>query len=66
MGGSKSNSSQFRIKQAASEADSTCSLVFLGPDGDTLYFVADGNGGHTFSVTLEEHQAAVNRLLGRQ
>jgi UPF0755 protein len=35
-------------------------------DGDTLYFVADGNGGHTFSVTLEEHQAAVNRLLGRQ
>jgi UPF0755 protein len=35
-------------------------------DGETLYFVADGNGGHTFSVTLEEHQAAVNRLLGRQ
>ena len=35
-------------------------------DGETLYFVANGNGGHTFSVTLEEHQAAVNRLLGRQ
>ena len=35
-------------------------------DGETLYFVADGNGGHTFSVTLEEHQAAVNRLLGKQ
>lgn len=35
-------------------------------DGETLYFVADGNGGHTFSVTLEEHQAAVNRLLGRE
>jgi UPF0755 protein len=35
-------------------------------DGETLYFVADGNGGHTFSVTLEEHQAAVDRLLGRR
>ena len=35
-------------------------------DGESLYFVADGKGGHTFSVTLEEHQAAVNKLLGRQ
>jgi len=35
-------------------------------EGEALYFVADGNGGHTFSATLEEHQAAVNRLLGRQ
>jgi UPF0755 protein len=35
-------------------------------DGETLFFVADGNGGHTFSVTLEEHQAAVNRLLGKE
>lgn len=35
-------------------------------DGETLYFVADGEGGHTFSVTLEQHQAAVNKLLGRQ
>lgn len=35
-------------------------------DGDTLYFVADGNGGHTFSETLEEHQAAVRRLLGKE
>jgi UPF0755 protein len=33
--------------------------------GDTLYFVADGQGGHTFSRTLEEHQAAVDRLIGR-
>ena len=25
-------------------------------DGDSLYFVADGKGGHTFSATYEEHQ----------
>jgi len=35
-------------------------------DGEALYFVADGQGGHTFSVTLEEHQRAVDQLLGRQ
>jgi UPF0755 protein len=35
-------------------------------DGESLYFVADGKGGHTFSVTLEEHQAAVNKLLRRE
>lgn len=33
--------------------------------GETLYFVADGKGGHTFSRTLEEHQAAVQKLIGR-
>lgn len=32
-------------------------------DGETLYFVADGKGGHTFSVTLKEHQAAVRKYL---
>jgi UPF0755 protein len=35
-------------------------------EGEALYFVADGNGGHTFSVTLAEHQAAVRRLMGKQ
>lgn len=29
--------------------------------GDTLFFVAKGDGTHHFSVTLEEHQAAVRR-----
>jgi UPF0755 protein len=32
-------------------------------EGDSLYFVADGNGGHTFSDTLEEHEAAVRKLI---
>ena len=29
--------------------------------GDTLYFVATGEGGHVFSATLEEHNRAVRR-----
>lgn len=35
-------------------------------DGDALYFVADGKGGHTFSATLEEHEAAVQELIRRE
>ena len=31
--------------------------------GETLYFVANGLGGHTFSATLKEHQEAVKKLL---
>ena len=34
-------------------------------DGEAMFFVADGEGGHTFSVTLEEHNRAVRRLLER-
>lgn len=35
-------------------------------DGDALYFVADGKGGHTFSTTLDEHRAAVQRLISEK
>lgn len=34
--------------------------------GDALYFVASGNGGHVFSATLGEHNAAVARYLKLQ
>jgi UPF0755 protein len=33
--------------------------------GDALYFVATGDGGHEFSATLEQHNAAVKRYLQR-
>ena len=34
-------------------------------EGDALYFVATGDGGHHFSATLAEHQRAVQRYLRR-
>ena len=33
--------------------------------GDAMFFVADGQGGHTFSVTLEAHNKAVRQLIKR-
>lgn len=33
--------------------------------GEVMFFVADGQGGHTFSATLEEHNRAVQQLLKR-
>ena len=35
--------------------------VFSPADGEALYFVAKGDGSHTFSATLEEHEENVQR-----
>lgn len=34
-------------------------------ESDVMFFVADGQGGHTFSATLEAHNAAVRQMLKR-
>jgi len=31
--------------------------------GEAMFFVANGQGGHTFSSTLEEHNKAVRQLI---
>ena len=41
-------------------AESIAAAVNPAP-GDTLYFVAVGNGKHVFSRTLEEHNQAVRK-----
>jgi len=33
--------------------------------GDAMFFVANGQGGHAFSVTLEAHNKAVKKLIKR-
>jgi UPF0755 protein len=33
--------------------------------GEAMFFVANGQGGHTFSSTLEEHNKAVRQLIKR-
>jgi UPF0755 protein len=35
-------------------------------DGNAMFFVASGDGGHVFSDTLTEHNAAVRKMLRRQ
>jgi UPF0755 protein len=36
----------------------------MHPDNSkNIYFVATGNGGHTFSETLEQHNQAVKEYL---
>ena len=38
-------------------------IASLNPDpGDSLYFVSRGDGTHYFSMSLEEHNAAVERF----
>jgi UPF0755 protein len=43
-------------------------VLWPAPDFDAMYFVADGQGGHRFSRTWQEHQAAVReyRSIQRQ
>ncbi|HBW84867.1 MAG: aminodeoxychorismate lyase [Gammaproteobacteria bacterium] len=44
-------------------AGETSIIASLNPDpGDSLYFVSRGDGTHYFSVSLDEHNAAVNRF----
>jgi UPF0755 protein len=35
-------------------------------DGTTMFFVASGTGGHVFSDTLEQHNAAVRKMLRKR
>lgn len=39
--------------------------VLLPADTEFLFFVANGNGKHTFSSNFDDHQAAIHRLRNR-
>ncbi len=41
-------------------------VLWPEPDFDAMYFVADGQGGHRFSRTWDEHQAAVREYRAIQ
>lgn len=41
-------------------------VLWPDPECDAMYFVADGEGGHRFSRTWEEHQAAVREYRAIQ
>ena len=42
-------------------SDDAVEAVLAGGEGDYLYFVADGTGGHDFSRTVAEHNAKARR-----
>ena len=42
-------------------SDDAIEAVLAGGEGDYLYFVADGTGGHDFSRTVAEHNAKARR-----
>ena len=42
-------------------SDDAIEAVLSGGEGDYLYFVADGSGGHDFSRTVSEHNAKAAR-----
>lgn len=50
----------------ASPGEGSLRAVLDPAAGDYLYFVADGDGRHTFSRTFEEHRAAVEALRRRR
>ena len=42
-------------------SDDAIEAVLAGGEGDYLYFVADGTGGHDFSRTIQEHNEKARR-----